>query len=57
MLCKKVFRSGGWGYVLKSNAGIDLLRAVEAARKCRLFVSSGLLGHDDIKQAENTTLQ
>jgi DNA-binding NarL/FixJ family response regulator len=54
---QEALRSGGWGYVLKSHAGIDLLRAVEAARECRLFVSSGLLGHDDTKQPQNTTLQ
>jgi DNA-binding NarL/FixJ family response regulator len=54
---QEALRSGGLGYVLKSHAGIDLLLAVEAARECMFFVSSGLLGHDDIKHPQNTTLQ
>ena len=54
---QEALRSGGLGYVLKSHVGIDLLLAVEAVRESRFFVSSGLLGHDDIKQPQNTTLQ
>lgn len=48
-IVQEALRSGGWGYVLKRHAGIDLLRAVEAARECRLFVSSGLLYHGLVK--------
>jgi DNA-binding NarL/FixJ family response regulator len=44
-------RSGASGYVLKSQAGIDLLRALEAVREGRLFISSVLLARDD----NNTT--
>ena len=54
---QEALRSGGWGYVLKSHAGIDLLLAVEAVCESRFFVSSGLLSHGDIKEPQNTTLQ
>lgn len=40
-------RSGAYGYVLKSQAGADLLRALEAVREGRLFVSSVLLARGD----------
>jgi DNA-binding NarL/FixJ family response regulator len=56
-IVQEAFRSGGLGYVLKSHAGIDLRLAVEAVRESRFFVSSGLLGHDDIKQPQSTTPQ
>jgi DNA-binding NarL/FixJ family response regulator len=34
---------GGWGYVVKTRAGIDLPAAVEAVLEDRQFVSSGLI--------------
>ena len=39
---QEVFNLGALGHVLKAHAGSDLLRAVEAVRQGRHFVSSGL---------------
>jgi DNA-binding NarL/FixJ family response regulator len=45
-IVKEALRSGGTGYVLKPDAGSDLLRAVEAVLKGKQFISAGLAGHD-----------
>ena len=37
---------GAWGYVVKTNAAIGLLAAVEAVLEGRQFVSVGLLGQN-----------
>jgi len=42
MWCKKSLTLGALGYVPKAHDGSDLLRAVEAVRQGRHFVSSGL---------------
>ena len=39
---QEAFNSGAQGYVVKANAGSELLAAVEAVRQGRRFVSSGL---------------
>jgi DNA-binding NarL/FixJ family response regulator len=46
-IVQEALRSGASGYVLKSQAGTDLLRALEAVREGRLFVSSLLLARDE----------
>jgi DNA-binding NarL/FixJ family response regulator len=46
-IVQEALRSGASGYVLKSQAGVDLLRALEAAREGRHFVSSVLLACDE----------
>jgi DNA-binding NarL/FixJ family response regulator len=38
---------GAWGYVVKTQAGQELLMAVESVRQGKQFVSSGLDGHGD----------
>src|SRR5208283_2977968 len=43
---QEAFRSGVLGYVVKTQAGSELLAAVEAVRQGRRFVSSGLSGHN-----------
>jgi DNA-binding NarL/FixJ family response regulator len=45
-IVQEALRSGASGYVLKSQARTDLLRALEAAREGRHFVSSVLLARD-----------
>jgi CheY-like chemotaxis protein len=42
---QEAFRSGAQGYVAKTQAGRDLLAAVEAVLEGRQFVSGGLTGH------------
>ena len=46
-IVQEALRSGASGYVLKSQAGADLLQALEAVREGRLFVSSVLLARDE----------
>jgi DNA-binding NarL/FixJ family response regulator len=38
---------GAWGYVVKTQAGQELLMAVESVGQAKQFVSSGLDGHGD----------
>ena len=45
-IAEEALRSGGNGYLIKSDAGIDLLRAVEAVLKGKQFISSSLAGRD-----------
>lgn len=45
-IAKEALRSGGSGYVVKSDAGTDLLRAVEAVLKDKQFISASLAGRD-----------
>lgn len=42
LLAKDAFRTGASGYVVKSDAGRDLLPAIEAVREGRTFVSPAL---------------
>jgi DNA-binding NarL/FixJ family response regulator len=42
---QEALRSGALGYVVKANAGSELLAAVEAVLEDRQFISSGLSGH------------
>jgi DNA-binding NarL/FixJ family response regulator len=42
---QEAFRIGALGYVVKVNAGSDLLPAVEAVCQGKRFVSAGLAGH------------
>ena len=56
-IVEETFYLGALCYVLKSRAGTDLLPAVEAALGDGHFVSSGLLGHDDIKPSQSTMPQ
>ena len=41
-LAKDALRGGAYGYVVKSDAGLDLLSAIEAAHEGRRFVSRTL---------------
>ena len=41
----EAFSLGAWGYVIKAQAGKDLLLAVEAILGGRKFASKGLCGH------------
>ena len=52
MWCKKLSVVGALGYVAKTNAGIELLAAVEAVSQGRRFVSAGLAGHIPAKLAD-----
>lgn len=45
-IAEKALWSGGKGYVVKSDAANDLLRAVEAVLKGKQFISASLAGHD-----------
>jgi DNA-binding NarL/FixJ family response regulator len=45
MWCKEALRLGALGYVAKTQAGIDLLAAVEAICQGGRFLSAGLVGH------------
>ncbi len=42
-LARDALRGGAYGYVVKSDAGLDLLSAIEAAHDGRTFVSRTLL--------------
>jgi DNA-binding NarL/FixJ family response regulator len=42
---QEAFGLGALGYVAKTQAGIELLAAVEAVRQGRRFVSARLAGH------------
>ena len=42
LLRKIALRNGAYGYVVKSDAGLDLLSAIEAAHEGRSFVSRTL---------------
>jgi DNA-binding NarL/FixJ family response regulator len=42
---QEAFRSGAWGYVLKTNIGSELLAAVEAVLAGRQFASKEISGH------------
>lgn len=42
---QEAFRIGARGYVVKAQAGSELIAAVEAVRQGRLFVSAGVAGH------------
>jgi DNA-binding NarL/FixJ family response regulator len=43
-VAEEALRSGGLGYVLKSNAEEDLLRAADAVLRSKRFISFGLAG-------------
>ena len=49
---QEAFRIGALGYVIKANAGSDLLPAVEAVCQGKRFVSAGLAGHVPAELAE-----
>src|SRR5437660_9712060 len=42
---REAFNSGAWGYVIKTQAGSELLIAVETVLQGKQFLSSGLDGH------------
>ena len=44
-IAEEALRSGGLGYVLKSDAGRDLLPAIDAVLRGKRFLSAGLAGH------------
>ena len=44
-IAEEALRSGGVGYVLKSDAGRDLLPAIEAVLRGKRFLSTGMTGH------------
>lgn len=46
-IAEEAMSTGAGGYVVKSDAGKDLLSAVEAVLQGRLFLSTGLAGHGD----------
>lgn len=52
---QEALRLGALGYVAKTNAGIELLPAVEAVCQGRRFVSAGLAGHVPSEFAETQT--
>jgi hypothetical protein len=52
---QKALGLGAMGYVAKTNAGIELLVAVEAVCQSRRFVSAGLAGHVPAKLADRQT--
>lgn len=43
-IAEEALRSGGLGYILKSDAGRDLLPAIDAVLRGKRFLSSGLTG-------------
>jgi DNA-binding NarL/FixJ family response regulator len=43
---REALNVGAWGYVVKSQAGKELLGAIEAVLQGRRFISYGLDGHD-----------
>ena len=45
----EALKTGAGGYVVKSDAGKELLRAVKAVLQGAVFLSSTLLGHDSIR--------
>ena len=45
-IVQEALRTGGRGYVLKSDAGRELLAAMEAVLQGETFVSASLMGHD-----------
>jgi DNA-binding NarL/FixJ family response regulator len=45
-LVQEALRIGALGYVVKTNAGIELLSAVEAVLRGRQYLSSALSGHN-----------
>jgi len=52
----KALSSGGHGYVLKSDAGSELLPAIEAVLQGKQYVSARLIGHDlTYSKDEHTT--
>ena len=55
-IAEKALWSGGKGYVVKSDAGKDLLRAVEAVLEGKQFISASLAGHDlgDLTEEDTT---
>jgi len=52
-IAQEALRSGGGGYVVKSNAASELLPAVEAVLQGKPFLSDRLTGHDPILEDEN----
>jgi DNA-binding NarL/FixJ family response regulator len=44
---REAFSLGAWGYMVKVQAGQELLIAVEAVMQGKQFISSGLDGHGD----------
>ncbi len=44
-MVQEAFNSGAWGYVIKTQAGRELLIAVETVLQGKRFLSSGLDGH------------
>ena len=49
---QEALRSGGWGYVIKTHAGNELLASMKAVYEGRRFVSAGLTGHVPTELAE-----
>lgn len=41
---RSVLASGGWGYVLKNSADLDVIRAIRTVQRGRRFVDSALAG-------------
>ena len=54
-IAEEALRSGGLGYVLKSDAGRDLLPAIDAVLRGKRFMSASLTGH--LLAASLTTAQ
>lgn len=50
----EAFRSGGWGYVVKSDAGSELLPAIRAVLRGELFASACLGLSNEILAREKT---
>jgi DNA-binding NarL/FixJ family response regulator len=53
-IAQEALRSGGGGYVVKSNATRELLPAVEAVLQSKQFVSASLIDHDFMLQRKET---
>jgi DNA-binding NarL/FixJ family response regulator len=52
---KEALRTGAGGYVLKSDAGSELLAAMEAVLRGKPFVSSSLMGRDSSEPTNGNT--
>ena len=50
-LVREAFSRGAWGYVIKVQAGQELLIAVESVMQSKQFRSSGLDWHGDLNPA------
>jgi CheY-like chemotaxis protein len=49
---EEAFRAGAGGYVVKSDAGSELLPAVNAVLESKRFVSASLAGHDSVEPTD-----